>query len=332
MDSQSRRSLLTVLFGFVIGGTRMSSRQPEVSRLAASATPRRRWLREPLLHFLVAGVAVFVVYHALNPASAAREPSNQIKLTDDDLRQMAEAWIAQGRSPPSPEQMASLVAMRIREEILFREALALGLDKNDTIVKRRLAQKMEFLADDLSEIADPAPDELKAWFEANAERLAFAPRVSFRHLYFSPDRRGASASEQAARSLEKLRREPPDSRSAAKLADRFMFQDYYGDHSRDQIASVFGVAFAQSLLALEPGSWQGPIESGYGWHLVWIDTLVPKRVPAFEEVEAEIKREWIAERRAESKRNVYESMRARYELIVPESLARQTRTEPEKRP
>lgn len=290
----------------------------------------RRWLREPLLHFLLAGVALFVAYRALNPASAERDASNQIKVTEDDLRQMTVAWLAQGRTPPTPEQLTHLVEARVREEVLFREALALGLDKNDTIVKRRLAQKMEFLAEDLSGIGDPAPDELKAWFEKNADRFAFAPRASFRHLYFSPDRRGARAHDDAARTLGKLSGKPADSPFAFRLADPFMFQDRYGDRSLDQLASVFGPAFAQSLFALKTGAWQGPIQSGYGWHLVWIDSMVSKRVPAFEEVEPEVRREWIAERRAETMRRAYEAMRARYEVTLPESLARET--VPEKRP
>ena len=279
-----------------------------------------RWLREPLLHFLLGGLALFVVYRLLNPASAERDASHQIRLTDDDLVQMTVQWRAQGRPPPTPEQIRSLVETKVREEILFREALALGLDKNDTIVKRRMAQKMEFLAEDVSGIGDPGPDELKAWFAANAERFAFAPRASFRHLYFSPDRRGERTRDDAARALDKLGGKPADSPIAAKLADPFMFQDYYGDRSFDQLASVFGPTFAQSLFGLKPGSWQGPIESGYGWHLVWIDAMELKRVPAFEEVESAVKQEWIAEKRAETKRKMFEAMRSRYEVVLPESL------------
>jgi hypothetical protein len=283
------------------------------------------------VHFLLAGLALFVVFRALHPASAEPASSNQITLTKDDLRQIAMAWVAQGRSPPTREQMANLVDMKVREEIYFREALTLGLDRDDTIVKRRLAQKMEFLAEDLSGIGEPAPGELRAWFAKNAARFASAPRASFRHLYFSPDRRGPRARDDAARSLEALRGEPPGSPIAARLGDRFMYQDYYGDRSFDQLASVFGSAFAQLLFGLGPGAWHGPIESGYGWHVVWIDAMAVGRVPAFEEVEPDIKREWIAERRAERKRTVYQSMRARYEVSVPELLTTQT-TEPGKQP
>ncbi len=288
-------------------------------------------MHEPLLHCLLAGIALFVVYRAFNPVVAGPERTTSITFTDDDLRQLTAAWLAQGRPQPTLAQMRRLVETKVGEEILFREALALGLDNNDTIVKRRLAQKMAFLAEDLSGIDDPSHDELKAWFEKRAERFAASPRASFRHLYFCPDRRGARARDDALRSLEKLHGQPAGSRVAARLADPFMFQAYYADRSLEQVASVFGSAFAQSLFGLEHGSWQGPIESGYGWHLVWIDAIESKRVPAFEKVEPEVKREWMVDLRAERKRKVYESIRARYAVNLPEIVAAPS-TVAEKRP
>jgi peptidyl-prolyl cis-trans isomerase C len=108
--------------------------------------PWKHLLREPLLHFLLIGTALFVGYRVLNPNADAAAQSNRIELTQDDLLQMSVAWLAQGQPAPTPEQMRNLVEHRVREEILYREALALGLDKGDTIVRRRLAQKMEFLA------------------------------------------------------------------------------------------------------------------------------------------------------------------------------------------
>jgi peptidyl-prolyl cis-trans isomerase C len=288
----------------------------------AQTPTRRGWLREPLLHFLLAGLALFVVYRALNPAAADRDASNRITVTEDDLRQMSIAWRAQGRPAPTPEQLRSLVESRVREEVLYREALALGLERNDAIVKRRLAQRMELLAEELTAVGEPDREALKAWFAKSPERFALAPRASFSHVYFSRDRRGARARDDAARSLEKLAGKPADSVIAAQLADPFMFESAYADRSFEQVASVFGPQFARAVFGLKPGSWQGPIESGYGWHLVWIDSLTPSRAPAFEEVEAEVRQEWIAERRAEAKRKAYEAMRARYEVVLPESLAK----------
>jgi peptidyl-prolyl cis-trans isomerase C len=277
----------------------------------------RPWLREPLLHFLLIGLTLLAVDHLVSPRAADRYAANRIELTRDDLSQMTVAWLAQGRPAPTAEQMRSLVEARVREEILYREALSLGLDRNDTIVKRRLAQKMEFLAEDVAALPEPSTAELRAWFAHNAARFALAPRASFRHLYFSPDLRGQRARDGAARVLQQLAGKPGDWPAATTLADPFMFQSHYADRSFEQMAKDFGPGFAQAVVQLPPRAWQGPIESGYGWHLVWVDSVTPGRVPAYEEVEADVKSEWIAVARSEAKRKAFESVRARYEVVLP---------------
>jgi hypothetical protein len=153
------------------------------------------------LQCLLIGLALFVVYDLRNRHAAPRERTDRIELSQDDLRQIGFAWVAQGRAPPSPDEMRVLADARVHEEVLYREALALGLDKNDAIVRRRLVQKMEFLFEDVAKLREPTNDELKAWFARNAERFTLPGRVTFRHLYFSPDRRGDRAREDATRAL-----------------------------------------------------------------------------------------------------------------------------------
>jgi hypothetical protein len=274
-----------------------------------------RWLREPLLQFLMAGLALFAAYSAINPGSREIDAGDRIEITADDVTRIRVAWLAQGRGPLSQDQLRRLVDDRVREEILVREALALGLDEDDTIVRRRLAQKMEFLFEDVAALAEPRAGELRAWFEANAKRFEAPARASFRHLYFSPDRRGARARDDAARALAPLAgRRGAD----APAADPFPFQHYYGDRSFDEIARDFGPGFARALFALPTGVWSGPIESGYGWHLAWIDSIAPSQVPAFDDVQPDVRREWIEDRRAELRERAFAAMRARYEVVVPE--------------
>ena len=213
--------------------------------------PVRRWLREPLLHFMLAGLLLFAGYRILHPELSRTAEVNRIDVTADDLRQLELVWTAQWHRRPTADEMRGLVESRVREEILYREALAIGLDQGDTIVKRRLAQKMEFLADDVSALRDPTADELGAWYAKNSERFAEAGRRSFRHVYFSTDRRGAHAHEDATLALSKLADKPADSPMVATIGDPFMFQVYYGDRSPEQIASVFGSQFAA---AVEQGS------------------------------------------------------------------------------
>ncbi len=290
--------------------------------------PLRRFLREPLLHFLLIGVALFVVSSVVNRGSAHSASSKQINLTVDDLRQLEIAFASQWQRPPTPQEFTGLVENRVHEEVLYREALAMGLDKDDTIVKRRMAQKMEFLAEDVASAHEPTTAELKGWYEKNGQKFALPSRATFRHLYFSPDHRGQHAKEDAAKVLTKIAAQPEDSKAAEALADPFMFQDYYGDRSPEQLAKEFGPQFAKAIFQLKPGSWQGPIESGYGWHLVFVDLFTPGRVPAFEEVEPDVKTAWLADQREHAWRKAYETMRAKYTVFLPAPPEKQSASVP----
>lgn len=276
-----------------------------------------RWLGEPLLHFLVVGVIVFSAYRILNPEPEQATDTREIELTKDDVRQMAISWLAQGRSLPTTDQLQSLLDQKVTEEVLSREAVALGLDRDDQIIKRRLAQKMDFLAADVAALEDPSDAVLAAWFQQNAAGFALPPHASFRHLYFSSDKHGGAAGDAAAAALLQIAGRSPDAPDAAKVADPFMFQNHYGDATPDQMAKEFGPDFAATLFQLKPGSWQGPVQSGYGWHLVWVDSIDPGRVPAFEEVKPQVKSAWIDERYREVKRTALDEMRSRYVVTMP---------------
>lgn len=295
----------------------------------------RRWLREPLLHFLLIGAALFAVYSWVNRGRIGIESSKQIVLSLDDLRQMDLYFVSQWHRQPTAEEFNAMVEDKVREEVLYREGLAMGLDKDDTIVRRRLAQKMQFLAEDVAAAHEPSTEELKSWFEKNTKKFALPSRYSFRHLYFSPDKRGKNAEEDAAKALAKITGQPEDSKLAASLGDQFMFQDYYGDRAPEAIAKEFGPQFAVALEKLKPGSWQGPVESGYGWHLVFVDTVIPGRIPAFEEMEPDIKSAWLAEQKQHAWQKAYKEMRAKYSVLLPappEKDAAQVPTPPAKKP
>jgi parvulin-like peptidyl-prolyl isomerase len=224
---------------------------------------------------------------------------------------------SQWRREPTTQELEWLVENKVQEEILYREALAMGLEKDDTIVKRRMAQKMRFLAEDVAAAREPETAELKSWFEKNKSMFAQPSRVSFRHLYFSPDRRGERAGEDAAKELSKLAGQPQDAKLAGSLADSFMFQDYYRDRAPDYLGKEFGPQFAQAVTKLASGSWQGPIQSGFGWHLVFVDTVIPGRLPAFEEIEPDVKTAWLSEQKSLAWEKAYKEMRAKYTVLLP---------------
>jgi len=193
----------------------------------------------------------------------------------------------------------------------------MGLDKDDEIVKRRMAQKMQFLAEDVAAAREPSRDELQRWFEARPALFAQPPRLGLRHLYFSTDRRGARARDDALAALARLAGQPQDTALAASLADPFMFQDHYRDRTPEFLAKEFGPGFARAVSTLAPGAWSGPVQSGFGWHLVYVDTVVPGRVPAFEEVEPEVKQAWLAEQKAQATHKAYQELRAKYRVLLP---------------
>ncbi len=282
----------------------------------------RRWLREPFLHFALIGAAIFAISLWLNRGTE-EEDVKRIVLTDDDLLQLVVTQRAQGLPDPSPEEFQRLVGAKVREEVLYREAVAMGLDQGDTIVKRRMAQKMDFLAEDLSTLMEPTQEQLETWLKDHPQDFAEPPRVTFRHLYFSFDKHGGQTRDAASAALEKAAGLPAESPEAAALGDRFMLKDRYSEKDPGQIAKEFGTVFAKSIFEQKPGAWTGPVESGYGWHLVFIDSITPGRVPAYEEVAAQVKMQWEAHQRAEFKAEAYRVMREKYEVVIPERPAEQ---------
>jgi peptidyl-prolyl cis-trans isomerase C len=298
----------------------MQETQPAAERLGLRSyfvEILRKALREPLVHFLLIGLALFGLYAWIDRGRTS-SGNYQITLTLDDLRQLDISFVSQWHRQPTQEEFSGLVEGFIRQEILYREGLAMGLDKDDTIVKRRMAQKMEFLSEDVAAAHEPSSDELRNWYAKNSQKFALADRATFRHLFFGFDRRGQNAQTDALSALSKLAAKPEDSPFGKALADPFMFQDYYGDRAPDQLAKEFGPAFAIGLYKLKTGMWQGPIESGYGWHLVWIESITPGRVPAFEEVEPDVKTAWLADQKAIEWQKAYAQMRAKYEVVAPQ--------------
>lgn len=275
-----------------------------------------RLLAEPLLHFFVIGAVVFGAFWFLDGKPEEAAYNERIVIDADDIRQIVVAWIAQGRAPPTRVQLENLIDQKIADEVLFREGLALGLDRNDEIIKRRVVQKMDFLAADIAAMQEPDRSELQRWFLTNSDRFALPPRASFRQMYYSPDKRGAFARDDAAAALDLIAGKPIDAPEVAELADPFMLRPYYSDSAPNQIMKEFGPVFAEALFTLSPGGWRGPIQSGYGWHLVWLDTMTAGRVPAFEEVEADVKSAWINDQYQQVKRAALDEMRSRYAVDV----------------
>lgn len=273
-----------------------------------------RFLKEPLFHFLALGAALFVLYGFVGNDSG--DSQNQLVVTRGDIRQLADTWQMQWRRPPTPAELQGLVKAHVKEQILYREALAMGLDQDDTIVRRRLAQKMEFLAQDIASWVEPTDQDLETFLAENPELFRTPVEVTFTHVYVSPDQRGATAGDDAEALLVQLRTMGPGADTSA-MGDRFMLQKHYAA-AEWEIARLFGSQFAADVVALEPGDWQGPVESGYGLHVVLVQDRTEARMPPLDEVREQVKNEYMSVRQREANEAMYEQLRSRYEVTIEE--------------
>ena len=272
-----------------------------------------KWLREPLVHFLALGAGLFLLFDVVGEREDNR--ADRVVVSAAQVELLAEGFAGTWQRPPTAQELEGLVEDHVREEIYYREALAMGLDRDDVIVRRRMRQKLEFLADDMLAAVEPTEEELRGFLAENPETFRVASRVTFEHIYFSRDRRGDAAAADARRLLQRLEA-GAGGLDVAELGDRPPVPRKYTDAPADKLASRFGSAFVEQLPALPEGRWAGPIESGYGLHLMRIRDRQPGRVPAFEEVREAVEREWRAAERQEASEAFYQGLRQRYEVIV----------------
>jgi len=265
-------------------------------------------LREPLVHFLAIGVLIFGAYGFFG---AGDDDARRIDIGPGQVERLIEVFTAQWRRPPTAAELDGLINQQIEEEVLYREALALGLDRDDTIVRRRLAQKMQFLIEDTA--VPPAPTEaaLEAFFEAHAAEFQVAPYLSFTHVYFSADRRD-DAEADAARQLADM----DDVDRAPDRGDPFMLNYDYADVSRDDVARLFGVEFADRVFELPVGGWQGPVRSGYGFHLVRVVAKSIPPPPVYADVRSEVLSAWLDAERRRTNTETLEKIKSSYRIVV----------------
>ncbi len=259
-----------------------------------------KFLSDPLITFLAVGALLLVAGNYWQPDSA----SFRIDITPAEVGRLADQWQVQMQRPPTAEEMTGLVDAFVREEIYYREAMRLGLDADDTIVRRRLVQKLTFLTEDIATTTPPAEATLEAWYQEHKDLYTQPERFSFTHRYFSVDRR-------------------PDAEKDAKAAlldssiddDPFMLQKSYAQRSTREIGDLFGRAFAAEMAALLPPDWQGPIRSAYGWHLVRIEERLPAALAPFAQVRDRVLADFQMEARKEANSAYYDTLKSQYTIV-----------------
>ena len=273
-----------------------------------------RLLKEPLVHFLLLGAAVFLVFRLTRgPVEAA--PRDEIVVTTAQIRQLVTVFQKTWQRTPMQSELDTLIESRIREEVFYREALAAGLDKDDSIVRRRMKQKLEFLLEDIAGQVAPTENDLRAFLESNSDRFRSEPTFSFRHVYLNADRRG-TVEKDARELLALLRKEGADA-DTALLGDRLaMVEPAFRNAPQRDVARVFGRDFAVRLLDLPTEEWTGPVRSGYGFHLVYLEARTRGEVAALEDVRDAVAREWSVAKRLEMRDEVYKELRSKYAITV----------------
>ncbi len=275
----------------------------------------KRLLREPLLHFLVLGGLLFGLYGLENEGTAGDGEKPAIVISRGTVEHLISLWERRSGRRPTPQELQGLIENRIREEVLYREAISMGLDRDDSVIRRRLAQKFEFITSDISAQAEPTQAQLQEWLDRHPQAFRLPARIDFEQVYLNADRRGQQVQQQALDLLEALQEEGAELPPGAK-GDRFMAGSSFRDVTSADVAQFFGDAFARSLFHLSEGRWEGPVESGNGLHLVRISRKRPARQPELEAVRDRVVAAWREAQRRQLNAAFYRKQRQRYRVVV----------------
>lgn len=270
------------------------------------------WMKEPLVHFLVLGALVFALYSYIGPDAPA---DDEIVVSRGQQEHLVTAFTRTWQRPPTQAEFTGIVDDWIREEIAYREGQRLGLDSNDTIIRRRLRQKLEVLADEIVSMAEPGEEMLQDYLEDNIENYTLEPVYTLRQVFFNVDERGAAADQDAEQALLLLETDSVLT-NPENLGDRLSLAHRQVRKTESELAALFGRDFAGNLVDLEAGKWQGPVLSGYGLHLVLVEEFVPGRPLTLEEAERDVRRDWDNQQRVKAIDTLYEEFRKDYTITI----------------
>jgi hypothetical protein len=279
-------------------------------------------IRQPLLHFVVFGVLLGVTLNWMT-GERAQEDETTIRITATDVARLDAGWRARWNRPPTPEELKGLINSQVREIALHREAISMGLDQNEPVIRRVLVQKLEQIAKDLIELSlAPTDQDLDTYYQENAEQYRPAPLITFSHVFIDPDRREERTLDDAAEILAELQSRERPAEDIENYGDPFMLQRYYPEKDEQRIRSLFGHGFAQSVFELAPGQWHGPVLSGYGTHLVYVEALTEFPTPPLDEVRERVTQDWVDENLRRITDQYFADLLAQYEVVIegaPES-------------
>ena len=276
--------------------------------------------KEPLVHFLCIGAAIYLLY-GMFAEPALEETDKIIVVSAGEIEWMQTSWQKRWNRPPTDAEFDGLIQQYIKETVLYREAMTMGLNKHDQVIRRRLAQKLEFLAKDLVALTPPTEEELQAYFAGHQDRYQEPARYTFTQVFIDPDKRGDSTLADAEKIKATLIAKGDANEDAGALGDAFMLQNYYPEKEQAEIQKFFGSGFAESLIALSPGQWHGPVLSGYGVHLVYVSNISETPAPVFAEVREHVMQDWKTDKGDELNEKFYANLRDRYTVVIEEIVS-----------
>jgi PPIC-type PPIASE domain len=280
-------------------------------------------LREPLLQFLVLGAALFGLFQLVDKRKA--ETPGRIVITSARIANLADGFARTWQRPPSKEELQGLVEDYIRDEVFYREGRAAGLDRDDVIIRRRVRQKMEFLAEDMS-AAEPSEEQLAAYLESNSQRFKTDDHLTFRQVFLSATRRFNTIDSDSRQVANALSRAGAAADTTA-LGDPFLLGEQFQAVSQNRVAGIFGDGFAKRISVMEQDRWLGPIASSFGQHFVFISERIPGILPPLDTVREAVRREWSNARRLEAEQKLYGLLRERYQIVVETPPAKSAQVE-----
>ena len=273
----------------------------------------KKLIREPFIHFIFLGAAIFLAYHFLS-ARADNQPG-KIVITQGNITSIMIGFSRTWQRPPTREELEGLIRDRVREEVYSREAIAMGLDRDDPIIRRRLQQKLAFVTDDVAAVAEPTDAELADYLKTHAATFGGDRKFTFGQVYLDPSRRGEHLAQDANELLIQLRRQGLDV-DLSSLGDVFLLEHRFEAAPTAEIAKQFGEKFAANPVSGAGTGGIDPVESGYGMHLVFVEERSEGRLPELAEVRDALRREWTNARRLESNEKFFQSLLKQYEVVI----------------
>jgi len=280
----------------------------------------RNLLQNPIVNIVVLGALLGVALVFVKGPPTSREDHYRVVITASDLDQLRGAWFRRWQREPTLMEFRGILEDHIREEVLYREALSRGYDRDDVIIRRAMRQKMEFLGETVADRAEITDEEIRAYFALRTERYREPPRVSFVHVYFSTDTRGEHVEADVQAALEELRKQDPDAFQLAAWGDRFMLHSQYVQQSEQNLRLAFGKDFAAEVIAFEPGVWMGPVLSGYGLHLVRVSDRTESYVPELSAVKQRVRTDMEFEARNAAKEQLYQEVLRQYQVVLDDDV------------